>query len=84
MEPSSDSVAPAPAARPWADIWLLVGSVASFVFFVLPLVAIAVLVWAIVRVSQNTGDRALQKVALWLSAVSVVFSLGLFISHLLH
>ncbi|AWB87437.1 hypothetical protein [Mycetocola zhujimingii] len=75
---------PAPAARPWSDIWLFVGSITSLIFFVFPFVAIAMLVWAIVRLRQNTGDRSLQRVALWVSVVSTALSVGLFISHLIH
>ncbi|WP_198410490.1 HAAS signaling domain-containing protein [Mycetocola zhujimingii] len=75
---------PTPAARPWSDIWLFVGSITSLIFFVFPFVAIAMLVWAIARLRQNTGDRSLQRVALWVSVVSTALSVGLFISHLIH
>lgn len=80
--PAPAAAAPAPA-RPWADIWLLVGSIVGVVYWVFPFIAIAMLVWAVVRLRRNTGNRALQKAALWVSAVSAVFSLGLFIMHAL-
>ena len=67
--------------RSWVDIWLLVGSIASLVYFVFPLLAIAMLVWAILRRRQHVGNKVLQKAALWVSAAAVVFSVGLFISH---
>ena len=71
--------APAPVSPhySWVDIWLLVGSIVSLMFFVFPLFAIAVLVWAILRIRQHRGNRALQKAALWVSAVSAVFAVGL-------
>ncbi|MDQ0734961.1 HAAS signaling domain-containing protein [Arthrobacter agilis] len=72
------------AARSWVDVWLLVGSIVSLVFYVFPFVAFAILVWAIVRLRQASGNRALQRAACWVSAVSVVFSACLFISHLVH
>lgn len=79
---ASSAPEPAPApARSWADIWLLAGSIVSLAFFVFPFIAIAMLVWAILRMRQNAGNRALQKAAFWVSVVSVVFSLGLFIMH---
>ncbi|MET4059095.1 hypothetical protein ABIB35_000626 [Arthrobacter sp. UYP6] len=70
--------------RSWVDIWLLVGSIASLVYFVFPLLAIAMLVWAILRMRQHVGNRLLQRAALWVSAAAVVFSVGLFISHYIH
>ncbi|MBP3037563.1 DUF4190 domain-containing protein [Arthrobacter sp. zg-ZUI100] len=76
--------ASAPAPRSWSDIWLLVGSVVSLMFFVFPLFAIAMLVWAIVRIRRNGGNRTLQKAALWISGVSAAFSIGMFISHVVH
>lgn len=76
--------ASAPAPRSWTDIWLLVGSVVSLLFYVFPLFALAMLVGAILRIRRNSGTRALQKAALWVSGVSAAFSIGLFISHALH
>lgn len=76
--------ASAPAPRSWTDIWLLVGSVVSLLFYVFPLFALAMLVGAILRIRRNSGNRALQKAALWVSGVSAAFSIGLFISHALH
>ena len=73
-----------PAPRSWSDIWLLVGSVVSLMFYVFPLFAIAMLVWAILRIRRTSGNRALQKAALWVSGISVAFSIGMFISHALH
>ena len=88
VEQVAASATPAPAptltptpARSWGDIWLLVGSVASLVFYVLPFIAIAILVWAIVRLRRNSGNRALQKVALGISIVSVVFSAVVYLTH---
>jgi hypothetical protein len=72
------------AGRSWVDIWLVVGSIVSLVFYVLPLIALAMLVCTIVRLRRNVGNRALQKAALWLSIASVVLSTGLFISHSVH
>ena len=72
------------ATRSWSDIWLLLGSAVSLMFFVFPLFAIAMLIWAILRIRRNSGNRALQKAALWVSGVSAAFSIGLFISHALH
>lgn len=73
--PASPASAP---ARSWADIWLLTGSIAGLVFYVFPFVAVAMLVWAVVRIRQDAGNRKLQKAALWVSIIAVVFSLGLF------
>ncbi|MCC3267576.1 HAAS signaling domain-containing protein [Arthrobacter gengyunqii] len=80
---------PAPASAPaptrsWSDIWLLVGSIVSLLFYVFPLFGIAMLIWAILRIRRNSGNRTLQKAALWVSGVSVAFSIGMFISHALH
>ena len=70
---------PAPAAaRSWADIWLLAGSVAGLVFYVFPLLSIAMLTWAVLRLRQHAGNRSLQRAALWVSVAAVVFSVGLF------
>ncbi len=72
----------APVTRTsWVDIFLLAGSVLSLLFFVFPLPAIAVLVWAILRIRQQTGNRALQRAALWISAVSAAFSVVMFTLH---
>lgn len=81
--------APAPAAaspapRSWSDIWLVAGAVVSLLFYVFPLFAIAMLIWAILKIRRTGGNRTLQKAALWISGVSVAFSIGMFISHYLH
>ncbi|MDN3481427.1 hypothetical protein QMA10_05770 [Arthrobacter sp. APC 3897] len=79
--------APAPAAaasaarRSWADIWLLAGSIAGLLYFVFPPLAVAMLIWAILRWRQNTGNRTLQKAALWISGAAVVLSVVLFTLH---
>lgn len=73
-----------PAPRSWADIWLLVGSIAGFIYWPFPFLAVAMLVWAVVRIRRNTGNRALQKAALWVSVVSSVLSVGLFIIRSAH
>lgn len=72
------------AARSWVDIWLLAGSIASLALYVVPLVPIVMLAWAIVRMRSNIGNRALQRAALWVSALSVVLSTGLWVSHFVH
>jgi len=64
--------------RSWADIWLLAGSVAGLVFYVFPLLSIAMLTWAILRLRQYAGNRTLQRAALWVSVAAVVISVGLF------
>ncbi len=71
------SSAPAPE-RSWTDIWLLAGSIAGFALYVFPFIAVAMLVWAVVRIRGNTGNRRLQRAALWVSLAAVVFSVGLF------
>ena len=82
--------APTPAAatpvvpRSWVDIWLLVGSIVSLMYFVFPLLAVSMLVWAVLRVRQHKGNRALQRAALWVSGVSVAFSVGLYSLHVIN
>lgn len=72
-------VAAAPAApRPWADIWLLVGSIIGLFYFYFPVLAIAMLIWAIVRKRKHAGSRPLQKGALWVSGIAVGLFLILF------
>ncbi|WP_104103050.1 hypothetical protein [Arthrobacter sp. 08Y14] len=81
---TSAPATPAPAVpRSWVDIWLLVGSIVSLLFFVFPFVAIAMLVWAILRIRQHKGNKALQRAALWVSAVSAVFAVGLYGLHVI-
>lgn len=76
---TSAPASPAPApARSWTDILLLAGSVAGIVFYVFPFLAVAMLIWAVVRIRQHAGNRKLQKAALWVSLIAVVFSVGLF------
>ncbi|MCQ1951480.1 hypothetical protein NNX28_16280 [Arthrobacter sp. zg-Y859] len=86
VEQVAAAATPAPAPGPgptrsWADIWLLVGSIAGFVYWMLPFIAIAMLIWAVLRMRRNTGNRILQRVALWVSIAAVAFSVGLFIMH---
>ncbi|QHT54733.1 hypothetical protein GXP71_00530 [Cellulomonas sp. H30R-01] len=78
---STTPAPPSPAPVAWADVWLLVCAVASLALFVFPLVAVAALVWAIVRLRGSAGSRALQKAALVVSVASVVLATGLLVSH---
>ena len=75
------TAAPAAARIYWVDIWLLAGSILSLAFFVFPLPAIAMLAWAILRIRQHTGNRRMQKAALWISTVSAAFSVVLLTLH---
>lgn len=78
------AAAPAPAPRtPAADVWLVVAAFASLAVFVVPVVAAAVVVWAVVRLRSGAGNRTLQRVALAVSGVSFVGALALYVSHLL-
>jgi len=73
----------APAATPAADVWLVVLAVASLALFVVPLVAGAAVVWALVRLRSGAGNRGLQRLALAVGAVSFVGAVALFVSHVL-
>ncbi|MDN3905829.1 hypothetical protein [Arthrobacter sp. YD2] len=79
---SAPTPGPAPAPRSWPDIWLLVGSIAALVYWILPFIGVAMLVWAIVRIRRNTGNRTLQRVALWISIASVALSGAIFLLRL--
>ena len=85
VEQIAASAPPAPAvaspapARPWADIWLLVGSIIGLVYFLFPVLSVAMLIWAIVRLRRQVGSRALQKGALWVSGVAVFFAAFFFV-----
>lgn len=69
---ATPAATPAPAAtRPWADIWLLVGSILGLAYFIIPVLSIAMLIWAIVRMRRHVGSLPLQKAALWVSGASV-------------
>ena len=81
---ASATPAPAPVAapvppRPWADIWLLVGSIVGLVYALFPLISVAMLVWAIVRLRRHVGSRPLQKGALWVSGVAVFLAAFFFL-----
>ncbi|MFE6968908.1 HAAS signaling domain-containing protein [Isoptericola sp. NPDC057653] len=67
---------------PAADVWLVVLAVASLAVFVVPLVAAAAVVWAVVRLRSGTGNRGLQRLALVVGAVSFAGALALYVSHL--
>ena len=70
----------APAApRPWADIWLIVGSIVGFIYFLFPVLSIAMLIWATVRLRRHAGSRSLQKGAAWVSGIAVALFFILFI-----
>ncbi|WP_146363948.1 hypothetical protein [Arthrobacter yangruifuii] len=72
VERIAAAATPAPAAtRPWADIWLLVGSILGLAYFIIPVLSIAMLIWAIVRMRRHVGSLPLQKAALWVSGASV-------------
>ncbi|MCC3276253.1 hypothetical protein LJ753_10265 [Arthrobacter sp. zg-Y20] len=71
--------APSDPARSWADIWLLVGSIIGLVYFLFPLISVAMLIWAIVRLRRHVGSRALQKGALWVSGLAVFCAAFFFI-----
>ncbi|QAY69253.1 HAAS signaling domain-containing protein [Xylanimonas protaetiae] len=60
--------APSPAR---GDGWLLVLAVAGLVGFWLPPLAIAALIWAIVRLRARTGTRSTQLAALWIAVASL-------------
>ena len=47
-------------------------------FYVFPLLSIAMLTWAVLRLRQQAGNRSLQRAALWVSVAAVVISVGLF------
>ncbi|MCC3273561.1 hypothetical protein MUK71_01555 [Arthrobacter zhangbolii] len=79
---SAPTPGPAPAPRSWPDIWLLVGSIAALVYWILPFIGVAMMVWAIVRIRRNTGNRTLQRVALWISIASVALSGAIFLLRL--
>ncbi len=84
VEQVAASATPAPApgaapARPWADIWLLVGSIVGLVYFLFPVISVAMLVWAIVRLRGHAGSRPLQKAALWVSGAAVFLAAFFFI-----
>lgn len=75
---------PTPAApTPAADIWLVVLAVASLALFVVPLVAAAAVIWAVVRLRAGTGNRGLQRLALVVGAASFAGAVALSVSHLL-
>lgn len=50
----------------------------NLVFYVFPLLSIAMLTWAVLRLRQHAGNRSLQRAALWVSIAAVVISVGLF------
>ncbi|MEL7975300.1 hypothetical protein AAG589_05505 [Isoptericola sp. F-RaC21] len=82
--PAAAAAPVAPASpTPAADVWLVVLAVASLALFVIPLVAAAVVVWALVRLRSGAGNRGLQKFALVVGAVSFVGAVALFVSHVL-
>ena len=80
--PAAPAAAAAPAAsRPWADIWLFVASVVGLLYFYFPVPAIAVLIWAAVRMRKHGGNRTLQKCALWISVAALAVFILLFSQH---
>lgn len=84
IAPAAHAATPPPAPRtPAADVWLLVLSIASLALFVVPLVAAAAVIWAVVRLRAGAGNRALQKLALAVGSVSFVGAVALYVSHVL-
>ncbi|MGE9364343.1 HAAS signaling domain-containing protein [Isoptericola nanjingensis] len=73
----------APAATPAADVWLVVLAVASLALFVVPLVAAAAVIWAVVRLRAGVGNRRVQTLALAVGTVSFVGAAALYVSHVL-
>ncbi|WAP51790.1 hypothetical protein OL239_19020 [Arthrobacter sp. ATA002] len=71
-------VAAAPVPRPWADIWLLVGSIIGLLYFIIPVLSVAMLIWAIVRLRRHVGSLPLQKGALWVSGTAVALAVLLY------
>ncbi|MFE5310685.1 HAAS signaling domain-containing protein [Isoptericola sp. NPDC056605] len=83
--PASPAAAAPGAATttPAADVWLVVLAVASLALFVVPPVAAAAVVWALVRLRSGAGNRGLQRLALVVGAVSFAGAVALVVSHVL-